>query len=354
MGNLTAVTYTAALTLRYVLIVCHNLSEQQLQRYEPLFHGLPILLGMAMAVAGLPLDLYNNSGWFCWYAPYPRNCDLTNTCQRGALAPLFQWIHYSMVWIAILFVSFGMIYIYWTVRRQEARAMAIRGIGDEQEGGVGEGTQDGTADAAAAAELQNTDKCSFIIRLTLEKWQSIGRSLLTNSERRSSAGIGHNNEKRKTSSTISGSTNFTFVPQPKRELKRSKEVAAQARLYIFALYLTWLFTTVTRFYQIYSSKKPYTALLLMAIFFPLRGFWNCIIYVRPTFVQRRQERERQSSRNAMLQQQQSIIMSSQSQENISSLDTMTPSSKDNNYGIGSDRKAQHSEAEPSDETLPQR
>jgi hypothetical protein len=343
LGNITTVTYIAALTLRYVLIICYNLSETQLQNYEPLFHGLPIGIGLVMAVVGLPLDLYNNSGWLCWYAPYPRNCDLdlddddnNNACQRGALAPIFQWIHYAIAWTAILFVTFGMIYIYLTVRRQESRALEIRGIREEGDEEEEEGYENDQAEASEQDGAVAMNTFSFIARLQRERWHSIGRFIVSQRNNNSeNHGSRYNRQSSSliatpiASSTITTSQQEQQQQQPKRELRRTNEVAAQAQLYIFALYLTWFFTTVTRCYQTFSTQKPYVLLLLMAIFFPLQGFWNCCIYVRPIWVQRRQERERNSSRRIKRkmriqqqnQQQQPSTSMTSSQDNVSSSST---------------------------------
>ncbi|KAG7348642.1 hypothetical protein IV203_017347 [Nitzschia inconspicua] len=314
LGNLTTVLYTAALTLRYVLFICYNLSEIQLQRYEPLFHGLPILIGLTMAVVGLPFQLYNNSGWLCWYAVYPRNCDVDRTCERGAKAPLFQSIHYSIVWTSILFVTFGMLFIYITVRRQETRALAIRGIQPEQqepeEHDIDEPTLSREHRQRNNSNIDNSSSrgSRFLARLSF-----MGRSLWTNSEK--SSGGGRRHSILFVENSVTSSVNPS-PQQPKRELRRSNEVAAQARLYIYALYLTWLFTTITRVYQMTSTQKPYVFLMLMAIFFPLQGFWNCFIYVRPVWVQRRQEQERNADR---IQKRQELSITDSSSQDINNL-----------------------------------
>lgn len=243
VGAMSAVLYTASLTLRFVLCVCYGLKEHELKRYETYFHGVPISIGLIMGVAGLPLELYNNSGWLCWYAPYPAGCTQDNSCSRGELAPMFRWIHYSFVWTAIFFVTVGMVSIYLAVRKQEARSLKING-------------------------LQDNNKS--------KKWCSIGNML----------------ESSITSSHSSfGGLNTNQIPFPKRRYRRSGDVAVQAQLYIYALYATWLFTTITRVIQTTANENWYPSLLLMAIFFPLQGFWNCFIYLRPRWKQEQRKQE---------------------------------------------------------------
>lgn len=163
-GNITTPLYSASLCVWYLLFLKYGWKEKDCRKYELLFHIIPIAVGLAMAVLGLPLTLYNNSGYLCWYAPFPKGCDKDDphTCTRGEHAGLFRWVHYGIIWTSIVFVTYAMSSIYFAVRRQEGKA--IRRM-----------------------------------------------SILSNTSRR-----------------------------------KSRAVAAQAALYVCALYLTWLFTTVSR------------------------------------------------------------------------------------------------------------
>ena len=65
-GNITTPLYSAVLCVWYLLILKYNWSEEDCKKYEPFFHAIPISVGFSMAIAGLPLTLYNNSGYLCW------------------------------------------------------------------------------------------------------------------------------------------------------------------------------------------------------------------------------------------------------------------------------------------------
>jgi len=67
-------------------------------------------------------------------------------------------------------------------------------------------------------------------------------------------------------------------------MERSRKVAIQSALFVGALYLTWSFTTVTRIYQVTTGNNSTTLLVLMAIFFPLQGFFNFLVYCRPRYL----------------------------------------------------------------------
>ena len=126
LGNITTPIYTASLTFRVLLVMLFDWRETKIRKYEIYFHLVPILTGLFMAVVGLPFQLYNNSGWLCWYAPYPAGCDpSSSTCERGELAGTFRWVHYGIVWTAILFVSVGLYLIYSKVKRIEKRSPTL-------------------------------------------------------------------------------------------------------------------------------------------------------------------------------------------------------------------------------------
>ena len=123
LGNVVTPVYNASLCVFFMLTIRKNWRDKQLLQIEPILHSIPILLGLTMSILGLPFDLYNPSGWLCWIAPFPADClfdDLVE-CERGELSSLFRWIHYGIIWSAILFVSIGMSLIYYTVWRQESK-----------------------------------------------------------------------------------------------------------------------------------------------------------------------------------------------------------------------------------------
>ena len=194
LGNITTPLYTVALCMRYLLVVRYNWKESRLEKYEKLFHIVPFSIGFSMAILGLPFQLYNNSGWICWYAPYPQGCMVDNTCTRGGQAGTFRWIHYGIIWSAILFVTAGMILIYIQVRDQEKKASFFR-------------------DASTPSEQPDGSMAGAVRRLS--------RRLSFTSRIESPA-----------------------QQRARKRMAKSKKVAAQAFLYVGALYLTWGFTTV--------------------------------------------------------------------------------------------------------------
>ena len=79
----------SCLAVYYLLVVKFGVSEERLRyNIEPAMHLLAVAVGLITAVAGVFLDLYNNSSLWCWIAPFPVGCEDSRsygetTCIRG-------------------------------------------------------------------------------------------------------------------------------------------------------------------------------------------------------------------------------------------------------------------------------
>jgi len=217
LGNLATPLYNASLCVYYVLVIRQSWVEDHIRsKAEPFMHAIPVTISLTIAILGLPFKLYNNSGWLCWIAAYPVGCQADGTCTRGEHADIFRWVHYAIIWSAILSVTVGMYSIYRNVRTQER------------------------------IQSEEMDSDEIVHRST-----------------------------------------------------KSKKVAIQAALFVGALYLTWIFTTITRIYQITTGKNSFVLLVLMATFFPLQGFFNCLVYLRPRYLRSRSRNPDEPVRRVM-------------------------------------------------------
>eukprot|EP00986_Skeletonema_menzelii_P020634 scaffold31865_cov166-Skeletonema_menzelii.AAC.2 len=121
LGNLATPLYNTSLCLYYVLVIRQAWSEDRIRaRVEPYMHAVPILIALTIAILGLPFTLYNNSGWLCWIAKYPKGCSGSD-CTRGVHADIFRWVHYAIIWSAIISVTVGMYLIYLKVKSFDRR-----------------------------------------------------------------------------------------------------------------------------------------------------------------------------------------------------------------------------------------
>jgi len=221
LGNMATPLYNASLCVYFARIVRDGWSEHEIQIYnERVMHLIPTFVALTISVLGLIFDLYNNSGWLCWFAENPFGCanDPDVECIRGELAEPFRWTHYAIIWSAIFFIGYEMYSIYSFVKAYERSEYA-----------------------------ESNDE---------------GRT----------------------------STRGT----------KAKKVAIQAGLFVGALYLTWFFTTLARIYNNITGRNNFMLQLLMAIFFPLQGFFNSLIYIRPRYLRARSRNPTFSMRRLFL------------------------------------------------------
>ena len=121
--------YSASLSIYYLITIRSGRSASsraRIRRLEPYLHAVPLVFGLATAVASLALDLFSYGLWDCWIAPYPPGCKEswrnggTTDCVRGDNASLYQWL-FDLIpkWTSILIVTVNMILVYLHVRKQE-------------------------------------------------------------------------------------------------------------------------------------------------------------------------------------------------------------------------------------------
>lgn len=94
----------------------------------------------------------------------------------------------------------------------------------------------------------------------------------------------------KKNSTISLSIRSSKRSSASRSSGQSRQIASQAMFYVGSFYLTFAFPSWTRIYQLTMNKQPpFAVIALFAIFFPLQGFFNALVYFRPRYLRYRKE-----------------------------------------------------------------
>ena len=72
--GVSTVMYSASLSVYYLITIRGGRSagsRARIRRMEPALHAVPLVFGLATAVASLALNLFNYGLWDCWIAPYP-------------------------------------------------------------------------------------------------------------------------------------------------------------------------------------------------------------------------------------------------------------------------------------------
>ena len=99
----------------------------------------------------------------------------------------------------------------------------------------------------------------------------------------------NNNRLGSTVNTISSTVHSTA------RKSHSKKIASQALWYVGSFYLTWIFQSWTRIAQMVNGSSPFYAIALFAIFFPLQGFFNALVYFRPRYLRLRETSDNRCS-----------------------------------------------------------
>lgn len=75
----------------------------------------------------------------------------------------------------------------------------------------------------------------------------------------------------------------SFQQNESTEKKKSRAVGIQAIQYVLSFCCTWFFTTLARTFFATTGQDIFALHLLKVTFFPLQGFWNGMIYMRPHY-----------------------------------------------------------------------
>lgn len=73
------------------------------------------------------------------------------------------------------------------------------------------------------------------------------------------------------------------IAASKKKLSQSKRVAEQAMYYVGAFLVAWLFPTIFQLWIVIAGTHPFPLLFLTALFVPIQGVLNLIVFIRPKF-----------------------------------------------------------------------
>jgi len=237
--GLSVPIYNGSLSFYYLFKIRFGWTARFIEeKAEPILHFVPFLVGIATAIAGLVLQLYNNDSWECYISPLPLDCKESwknggeTTCIRGDNASLYRWMFYGAeLWLAIVLVIINMFLVYRSVLRHEVSSQRF----------------DVTTDV--------------------------------------------------------------------RRFRHSKRVAVQGYWYCGAFLFTWLFPTITRVIQLVNpAGAPFALLLLNALFVPIQGLFNFIVYIHPRWKGIKETIRKKANANSFFR----TIMRTSSQGNMSS------------------------------------
>ena len=224
--------FNAALSGFFMLTVCDGMSEKAIMwKYEIPTYVVAIGWSVGTAVIALFLDVYSFSGVGCYMAPEPLRCTKRDDveCVRGERAYLWVWLFTGIpLLLLLLYIMYTMGRIYFTVKEISEKADKI--------------TFDASNERFAAAPSGPTD--------------------LHSSEQLNSA---------------------TLPQQPRsRYAARVKETAVQAALYVIAYLITHIWAFVCNIVEQLGGTNPFFLVFIENFCWPLQGFLNVFVYLRPS------------------------------------------------------------------------
>ena len=213
--------YNALLSLYYYLTIRREWKEEQFKkRVEYIGHFISFSFGLGTSIAGLVMELYNNSIVWCWIAPYPLACgDGPDQvpCVRGVNSKVLRWaFYYGPLWCMIFLVAFFMSLVYLYVRSLDVKMNQYT----ETYARNAENERSGAMDASGGR------RPSFIKSFSTTRIEEI-------------------QEQRK-----------------HRKNERSKAVANQGLFYAGTFALVWIFGTIVRAMQLAGAKPPWAIVFL--------------------------------------------------------------------------------------------
>jgi hypothetical protein len=255
--GLSAPLYVAMISVYYWLAIRHGWSERRIRRFERYMHIIPWVCGVATAVTGLVLDLYNPGGFYCWIAPFPDGCDRDSDipCERGEHGNTYRMVlYYAPLWVCFGVVLYCLGSVYFGLRREERRTLKYRQPHLFQ-------ACAGNKNSPCGSSEDNTTTDSGRRKISRSIRQSITQSYETLYCRfRSKA--------------------------PNCGTEKSTQVASQIIWYVLAFIAAHYSGTLQGILLIFKPGY-FQIMLLQAIFEPLQGFFDFSVYRRPIYLRLR-------------------------------------------------------------------
>jgi hypothetical protein len=254
--------YNGSLCMCYLLSTKYSWSDRALQKIEPILHAVPICFAIGTATAGAALNLYGSVEWLCWVNPVIPAPDTTW---------IYQWTFlFIPLWIVVLFVSFVMFSLWWTMYQQEQKmARRYRIQIPEANKDPDNSTQTSVhaiplADELSAALVDGSSAAALADGSSATPRLADGSSGAPPARRTRAA---------RRTSVINDNGN-----------KISKPIAVQGMMYIAAFYITWFFPSVQRIIEVSAEKNFFVLQFFDTALLPFQGYLNVAIFVRPRYL----------------------------------------------------------------------
>jgi hypothetical protein len=253
--GITGSFYNGALSLYFYKSVCSSMKDEQIaKRYEKWIHIVSLLWPVGTGIAAWQQDLYSYSGLGCWIAPEPLRCHRRDDvdCIRGENAYIYAWVYCGIPLILLcLYIVYSMGMIYMQVKQVSRRA------------------EKWSLGMVGASIRSNTS------RLEATQWSD--RNINDVSTRSQTSELASKRGSISQRGSISGNDNRVRS----RYSERTKEAAWQAFLYVIAYAVTHIWAFIVFNIELGGGTNPFYLLFIENFFWPLQGFANVFIFLRP-------------------------------------------------------------------------
>jgi hypothetical protein len=243
--------YNGALALYFYKSLCHSMKDEQIAKtYEKWIHIGCVVWSLGTAIAAWWQDLYSFSGIGCWIAPEPLRCHRRDDvdCIRGENAYIYAWLYMATPLLLIcIYINYTMTMISKKVKEicRKAERWSIGMVG--------------------ASIVSNPSRTE----------------VAQSSDRNINDGSLHTRSQTLEVTSRRGSVSGNGNRARSRYAERSKEAAWQAFLYVLAYTVTHQWGFVLLNIELGGGTNPFYLILIENFFWPLQGFANVFIFLRP-------------------------------------------------------------------------
>ena len=269
--------YYGMLSYYFLLTIRYQISHEKFaRRYEIPFHIFAIGWPLITAIIGAIVDWYDVLELFpgCWIDNYPKGC--VGDCISPEIA-------YGVYGTVTIFTTLSLIINYILIscyirRRYNRHQFRIPNTATT----VSE--SEPTTTGTTATTIKN-----FISWSTRTLTSTISSTTTTPPPQQQ-----RSTQRRQRRRSLSNDYSGAFTNSQNQQQKRSNFVAVQASFYIGTYFVTYVWFNLLQIVEgIAASDRPnfpaFPFMICQAIFSPLAGFWNCMIYFRPRYLQLKSE-----------------------------------------------------------------
>jgi hypothetical protein len=290
--------YNMSLNVLFLLTVVYGMSEARISRWiEPTLHCVSILYPLITASAGIGFNLYSEVklGVLCWIGKYPRGCDEDPTME--CTSTIIGWIYMGVPFLgSFVFLLITNFCIYQKVRitTRQSRQYSIDCV--IARNSVNDSRNSSNENSIESKCSMNNDELGGISKWCFNiRWKR--KSNEQHPLRKNAIGdmvSGIDGEDSRTPSISAGSMRQRRKRHQLVQNNKTQAVLIQATLYVSACLTTIFWMMILRILGSRGVKRQEESNIFWLIFithltFPLQGFWNLLIFIRPKYLRWRRQ-----------------------------------------------------------------